>query len=109
MGEIELYYPSNSDDGIAFTERFCDQCKLQDPNTENPAFSCDIFLGVMSLQFDDPNYPQDWQWIEKDGMKRPTCVSHEYWDWEEKGNPKDPQNPNFIPPPNPNQLKLFGD
>ena len=58
---------------------------------------------TMIYNVDDPEYPEQWTYNEQG---YPTCTAWVEWDWDNDGNPDDPDNPKCQPPENPDQLCL---
>lgn len=96
------YRPSNGTEGMGFTEHFCDNCINQHPDPDNKK-QCKILMRSMCYDLKDPEYPSEWTYDEQN---RPTCTAFIKWDWGNDGDPDDPDNPNYRPPDNPNQLCL---
>lgn len=66
--QIEIYRPSNSDEGWAFIAEFCDNCHHDDASTEK---YCQILGRTMGLPENDPDYPKEWV-IENN---KPRCTA----------------------------------
>lgn len=96
------YRPSNGTEGMAFEESYCMQCFHCDPNPEGKK-QCKILLAVMCYDTKDPEYPKEWIYDENN---KPTCTKFKKWDWGKDGDPDYPDNPNYTPPDDPNQLVL---
>jgi len=105
MGEYtgQLYQPSNGTEGEIFTDRYCMKCKNCDPDPSGKK-QCMILCASLCFSVSDPEYPKEWVYDEND---EPKCTAHVPWDWEEKGDPDSPENPNYVQPEDPAQLKLF--
>lgn len=102
-----LYAPSNSSEGIWFMSNHCDRCVHQNPDPDpkhTKAKNCNICMRSMAYHMGEPDYPNEWCYMNN----KPTCTAWKKWDWNELGDPYDPDNPNKLPDePDPNQLKLF--
>lgn len=98
----EPYQPSNGTEGMWFTENFCMNCIHCDPNPEGEK-QCDILCRSLLFKIGDKEYPTEWQYGDNDN---PICTNWVKWDWDNDGNPDDPENPNWRPPDDPNQLCL---
>ncbi|HEA19977.1 MAG TPA: hypothetical protein ENH87_03565 [Pricia antarctica] len=90
------YQPSNGDEGIWFTEKFCMRCKFCDPDPLGER-QCEILGNSMAYSVSDPEYPEEWIY-DKD--ENPICTKHKLWDWAIDGEPE-------FPIYDPNQLSLF--
>jgi hypothetical protein len=100
---MNKYKPSNGTEGMIFTDEYCMNCIHCDPNPEGEK-QCDILLRTMCYDLNDKEYPEEWTYNEKE---EPICTAWKKWNWGAKGNPDDPNNPNYQEPHNPNQLILF--
>lgn len=65
---MKKYRPSNGTEGIDFMGRFCDRCK-KDINCD-----CPIIAATMAFRIADPEYPEEWQYVEQG---RPVCTAFE--------------------------------
>lgn len=99
---IGNYYPSNGDEGMWFTDKFCMKCANCNPDPDGEK-QCEILANTL---FSDPLDCNEWEWVY-DEQGNPTCKKHKPWNWETMGDPDDPNNSNYIQQPNPNQLELF--
>lgn len=99
--EIRKYRPSNGSEGCWFEDKFCGQCKHQNPDPDKKP-QCDISLHAFMFDLSDKEYPLEWQY-DKDG--KPTCTAFINWNWDDDsdGNAP-PENPDSD---DPNQLMLF--
>lgn len=96
------YCPSNGSEGMEFTDNYCMNCINCDPNPDGKK-QCMILCRSMAYDVNNPKYPEEWTYDENG---EPTCTAFVKWDWKEKGDPDNPDNPNYQMPKNPNQLKL---
>ena len=99
MDETKKYRPSNGTEGEMFCDDFCYHCIHCDPDPEGKK-QCEILLRSLCYDIDDPEYPIEWTYNEKD---EPTCTNYVFWDWDKDGNPDNPKAP---PPYDPNQLVM---
>lgn len=101
----ELFEPSNGTEGAIFVHSFCDNCLHQNPDPDGEK-QCDILMRSLAYSTIDKEYPTEWI-FDKDGW--PTCSKWVKWDWENDGDPDDPNNPNPVPiiSNDPNQLCAF--
>jgi hypothetical protein len=97
------YSPSNGTEYMWFCGNFCDQCLHHNPDPDQ-APHCEILKDTICYSVNDPNYPSQWQYNE-DG--KAICTDFHKWNWDQDGNPHDPNNTAYVMPENPNQLKLF--
>src|SRR5689334_13679238 len=99
------YRPSNGTEGMVFIECHCMEClhgkyehtgDLKDKTYE-------IIYRSFLYDIKDKEYPEEWVY---DDSGRPTCTAFIKWDWNNDGDPNDPDNPKYRPPDmdNPNQL-----
>ena len=100
---MKAYRPSNGDEGMWFTDKYCMNCINCDPDS-NGKKQCEIMMRSMMYDTNNKEYPIEWVYDEKG---QPQCTAYKKWDWEIQGNPDDPENPNYQQPFNPNQLDLF--
>ena len=100
---MRKYQPSNGSEGDMFISKFCMKCIHNDPHIDGFK-NCNILSETMMYHVTDDEYPSEWTF---DDRGKPTCTQWREWDWDEKGNPDDPSNPNYVQPEDPNQLKLF--
>lgn len=85
---MRKYRPSNGTEGMIFMDKFCD-----------------IISNTMAYDINDPEYPKEWIYNEKN---EPVCTKWVKWDWDNDGNPDDEDNPKAPRPPTPyNQLDMF--
>lgn len=94
------YRPSNGTEGECFVDTYCMNCFHCDPNPEGKK-QCQILMRSLLYNTNEPGYPEEWIYDDKD---EPTCTNYKKWDWGNDGNPDDPDNPNYRPPEDPNQL-----
>lgn len=99
---MKKYQPSNGTEMGMFTERYCMQCRHCNPDPEGKK-QCELLGNAFAYSVDDEGYPSEWV-VSEDG---PKCTKHEKWNWQEMGDPDDPENPNYIMPFNPDQLTIF--
>lgn len=99
---MKKYRPSNGTEGMIFADKHCMQCIHCDPDPSG-AKQCNILLRTLIHDIKDPEYPKEWCYV--DG--KPTCTAWVKWDWDNNGDPNDPDNPNKPIPDDPNQLILF--
>lgn len=64
---------------------------------------CEILSKSMIYDLNDKEYPEEWTVDEKNN---PFCTNYCFWDWDNDGNPDDPQNPKAPVPYDPNQLVM---
>jgi len=86
-----------------FTDKFCDNCKNQNPDPEGGK-NCDILCRTLVYDIKDDEYPEEWTYDKDDD---PICTAHKPWNWDELGDPDDPENKNYVMPFNPNQMTMF--
>lgn len=98
---MKPFRPSNGTEGWGFVETYCMNCIHCDPDPTGDK-QCNILCRTLIHDANDPEYPKEWVYIDD----KPTCTSWVKWDWGNDGNPDDPDNPNFVPPDDPNQLCL---
>lgn len=67
---IEPYRPSNGTGASVFMEGFCFKC-VKFPQNYDDNKQCQIFLRTMAHDIDEPEYPNQWQYL--DG--KPTCTA----------------------------------
>lgn len=96
------YRPSNGTEGMIFEEKFCMNCFHCDPNPDGPK-QCEILLNMMSFDTNDAEYPKE---LIYDENGKGICTNYKKWDWGNDGDPDNPDNPNYTPPDDPNQLVL---
>jgi hypothetical protein len=96
------YCPSNGTEGMAFIEHYCERCINQHPDPNNKK-QCMILCHTMCYSVNDEKYPKEWIY---DDNGKPTCTAFVKWDWDNDGDPDDPDNPKAPIPYNPNQLLL---
>ena len=94
------YCPSNGTEGMAFTDHFCDRCINQHPDP-NHKKQCMILCRAMCYSVSDERFPEEWTY---DDNGRPTCTAWKKWDWNNDGDPDDPDNPKAPIQVGPNQL-----
>jgi hypothetical protein len=70
MPEKMKFRPANGSHGEWFMEKFCYQCKHDNP----PDTMCQIIGNTMAHQIDDPEYPSEWIY---DDNGHPTCTKFE--------------------------------
>src|SRR5690606_19299951 len=97
------YQPSNGCEGVWFTETYCMNCINCDPDPEGKK-QCDILCNSMAYSPGDKEYPKEWVYDENEN---PICTEWKKWDWDNDGDPDDPENPKAPTPYDPNQLVLF--
>lgn len=72
---LELYQPSNGDEGRGFMARWCERCTKDSMGTHDESGpQCDIVGATMFLDIDDEDYPREWR---QDGPKGPRCTAFE--------------------------------
>jgi hypothetical protein len=98
----KLYRPSNGTEGDWFTDKHCMRCIHCDPDPDG-AKQCKILCASLVYSVHEAGYPTEWVYDEKE---QPTCTSYQHWDWEEQGNPDDPDNHNAPIAVGENQLSL---
>lgn len=100
MSEKRKYCPSNGSDGDWFEDKFCMNCihTNLDP-AKKP--QCQIWCAAVCHHVNEPGFPKEWIY---DDNNQPTCTAWVKWDWGNDGDPNDPDNPNYRPPDDPNQL-----
>ena len=103
MCEVKKYQPSNGSEGSYFIETYCMKCRHCDPDSDGKK-QCQILMNTMVYNVTDEKYPSEWRYNKND---EPICTKHERWNWEELGDPDDPNNPNYRIPVGPNQLTIF--
>lgn len=86
------YRPSNSDDGCAFTDYYCENCKHDNFGFNDEAEGCEIL--VLALIGEQPK-----EWIWKNGI--PFCTK-----FEERTEADDRHHPDPDRDPNATQLTL---
>lgn len=96
------YCPSNGSEGMWFTDKYCMNCFHCDPDPEGEK-QCEILMRSMMYHINEPEFPKEWIYNEEG---KPSCSAYKKWDWGRDGNPDDPDNPNYTPPDDPNQLCL---
>lgn len=96
---MKKYQPSNGTEGMDFIDFHCMNCINCDPNPDGKT-QCDILCRTMAHDINDKEYPTEWCYV--DG--KPTCTAWVKWDWDEDGDPNDPDNPKAPTPEDPNQL-----
>jgi hypothetical protein len=103
---MKSYQPSNGTEGWFFECKFCDNCtkdKQRHTNDTNDP-SCEILLSAMCFDINEPEYPKEWIYNDKN---EPTCTAFKYHNW------RDPFTGELILPEeieqtnDPNQLKFF--
>lgn len=102
---MKKYRPSNGTEGMGFIEKFCCNCihgKYEHSGdiNDNP---CEILSRSFMYDLKDKEYPEEWIYDENN---KPCCTAWQKWDWGRDGDPDDPDNPNYRPPDNPNQLVM---
>ena len=70
MSEVELYRPSNCDEGEWFHGRFCYKC-AKFPNSIEAKKQCMIFLRSNAYSIGDPEYPREWRYVDES----PICTA----------------------------------
>lgn len=97
---MKKYRPSNGSEGDWFIHTYCYNCIH-----ENPAIrrSCGILTRTFIHNTNEPEYPKEWIYDEHN---EPKCTAHVKWDWDNDGDPDDPNNPKAPPKIAPNQLCL---
>lgn len=98
------YRPTSGSEGYAFIDAHCGQCKKEKfYHTQTDGDKCcDILSRTLIHDVTDPEYPEEWTY--ENGV--PVCTAWEPWNWQQKGDPDDPDNPNYQQPENPNQIKI---
>lgn len=96
------YRPSNGTEGDYFMCEHCYQCIHDHPNPDLKP-KCEIIVLTMCLDLNDKDYPAEWTYDENN---KPTCTKFLKWDWDNDGDPNDPDNPKAPVPEDPNQLCL---
>ena len=64
---MRAYRPSNGSEGIVFEGEFCEKCEHE--------MKCGIYLDVMRLDVDDPNYPKEWVQDDEGGNEKCTAFT----------------------------------
>lgn len=96
------YCPSNGSEGSWFEDKFCMNCIHTNPDPcKKP--QCEIWCRALCWNVDDEHYPKEWQYDEND---KPTCTAWVKWDWDNDGDPNDPDNPKAPISDDPNQLVM---
>lgn len=67
MSGIRLYRPGNGTEGEWFMSKFCYRC-VKDVDS-----SCEILFRTFGFEIDDPEYPQEWCYVDGN----PTCTAFE--------------------------------
>lgn len=98
---MKPYRPSNGTEGMYFMEEHCFQCIHENPDPYKKP-KCHIMTLSMAYDLNDPEYPKEWCYVDD----KPTCTKWVKWDWNNDGDPDDPENPNVPTPVGPNQLCL---
>jgi hypothetical protein len=78
------------------------RCIHCDPNPDGKK-QCDIMMRSFFYDIKDEKYPDEWTYDENG---RPTCTNWKKWDWNNDGDPDDPDNPKAPVPDNPMQLTM---
>jgi hypothetical protein len=99
---MKKYRPSSGSEGIWFCGMFCDQCINQHPDPNNKK-QCMILCRTLCHSINEPEYPTEWVYDENNN---PTCTAFVKWDWNNDGDPDDPDNPKAPIPENPMQLTM---
>lgn len=94
------YCPSNGTEGDWFISEYCMNCFHCDPNPDGKK-QCMILCASMCYSVNDPKFPSEWIYNEEG---KPTCTNFKKWDWDNDGDPDDPENPKAPIPENPMQL-----
>lgn len=97
---MKPYRPSNGTEGSYFESSHCLQCINSNPNP-NGKKQCEIWHDVHEFDISNENYPKEWIY---DQSNKPTCTAWKKWDWDNDGDPDDPENPKAPIPVDPNQL-----
>lgn len=97
------FRPSNGTEGMIFEEHFCSQCIHQNPDPTKGK-NCDTACAAFCFDLKDKDYPKEWIY---DSEGWPICTKWVKWDWDNDGDPDNPDNPNVVPPVDPRQLNLF--
>ena len=105
--EPKPYQPTSGSEQMYFTDKFCFQCAFCDPDPNGPT-QCDILAKMMALDVNDPNYPEELVYDDRNGI----CTKHFKWDWKKFGAPESAEKKgkpvNELPTiKNPNQTNLF--
>lgn len=100
---MRKYQPSNGTEGEWFTDKYCWKCQNCDPDPEGKK-QCHILGTAMACSITDEEYPKEWTYDKDDN---PICTAHKPWDWDELGDPDDPDNQNYQQPEDPNQLSMI--
>lgn len=96
------YQPSNGTEGSWFEDKFCMNCLHTNPDPcKKP--QCEIWCRAVCWNVNDEHYPKEWIY-DKDN--KPTCTAWVKWDWNNDGDPNDPENPKAPVPDDPNQLVM---
>lgn len=96
------YRPSSGTEGMWFEEKFCMNCLHCNPDPDGKK-QCDIMFNAFFYETNEEKYPKEWIYDEND---QPTCTAWIRWDWDNDGDPDDPDNPKAPVPDDPNQLCL---
>jgi hypothetical protein len=70
MSDIELFQPSNGTHGDIFMSEFCYRC-AKFPHDSDAKNQCQIVLATMAYDIDDPEYPNQWRYVDD----KPTCTA----------------------------------
>lgn len=97
---MKKYRPSNGSEGDWFINKYCMNCIHENEATGK---CCDILTATHVYDVDEPEYPAEWIYDEHG---KPKCTAHVKWDWDNDGDPDDPNNPKAPPKIAPNQLCL---
>jgi hypothetical protein len=97
---MKKYRPSNGSEGDWFINKYCMNCTNQKP-TGN--YTCKILCDTLCYNTSEPEYPAEWIYDERN---EPKCTAFVKWDWDNDGDPDDPNNPKAPPKIAPNQLCL---
>ena len=102
---MKKYIPSNGAEGEWFFSKFCFHCLHERfLLTNNDADKkCEILTNTLLFDIEDEKYTSEWTY-DKDG--NPTCTNYKYWDWDNDGDPDDPENPKSPPVYDPNQISF---
>lgn len=103
MKKNKLYRPSNGTEGEAFIYNWCRNCIHGKYEHDQEADSCDIVCRSFAFDVDDPEYPKEWTYNDQGDA---VCTAFVKWDWNNDGDPDDPENPKAPVPEDPNQLCL---
>ena len=103
--ELKKYRPSNGTEGDCFMSRFCYHCLHEQYliTGKDEDKKCNILSSSMIYGIDEDGYPSEWTY-DREG--KPTCLNYKFWDWDNDGDPDDPENPISPRVYDPNQISI---